>query len=154
MYKFHKSRKTMKGAILLAGILAVTVSCNRKQKALEQEMTQMKVEMQQQRTQDSLKAVYEEEKVAAVAAASARSKVYNRTSTNTAATPEEAKKKGMSTPLKGALIGAGAGALTGAAVSKKKGKGALIGAAVGAGAGAGTGVIIDKQKEKKEAENK
>ena len=36
---------------------------------------------------------------------------------------------------KSALIGAGAGAVTGAAVSNKRGKGAVIGGAIGAGAG-------------------
>ena len=36
---------------------------------------------------------------------------------------------------KSTLIGAGVGGVTGAAVSKKRGKGALIGGAVGAGAG-------------------
>ncbi|WP_373511446.1 YMGG-like glycine zipper-containing protein [Persicitalea sp.] len=62
----------------------------------------------------------------------------------------EVKKKGMSTPVKGALIGAGVGAATGAIVAKNnRVKGAVIGAVVGAGAGAGTGVIIDKRKEKK-----
>ncbi len=59
------------------------------------------------------------------------------------------KKKGMSTPVKGALIGAGVGAVTGAVVSKKKVKGAVVGAVVGAGAGAATGVIIDKRNAKK-----
>ncbi len=63
---------------------------------------------------------------------------------------EAKKKKGMSTPVKGALIGAGVGAATGAVVAKNnRVKGAVIGAVVGAGAGAGTGVIIDKRKEKK-----
>lgn len=61
------------------------------------------------------------------------------------------KKKGMSTPAKGAIIGAGVGAVTGAVVSKKKVQGAVIGAVIGAGAGAGTGVIIDKRKQKKAA---
>lgn len=36
---------------------------------------------------------------------------------------------------KSALIGAGAGAVTGAVVSKKRAKGAVIGGAIGAGAG-------------------
>ncbi len=63
---------------------------------------------------------------------------------------EVKKKKGMSTPVKGALIGAGVGAATGAVVAKNhRVKGAVIGAVIGAGAGAGTGVIIDKRKEKK-----
>ncbi len=57
------------------------------------------------------------------------------------------KKKGWSNTAKGAVIGAGAGALTGALVSKKKGKGAIIGGLIGAGAGAGTGAIIDHKKK-------
>ena len=63
---------------------------------------------------------------------------------------EVKKKKRMSTPVKGALIGAGVGAVTGAVVAKKsRVKGAVIGAVAGAGAGAVTGVIIDKRNEKK-----
>jgi uncharacterized protein YfiM (DUF2279 family) len=73
-----------------------------------------------------------------------------RTTPSTQTTPVAVKKKkGMSTPVKGALIGAGVGAATGAIVSKKKVKGAVVGAVVGAGAGAATGVIIDKRREKK-----
>lgn len=73
-----------------------------------------------------------------------------RTTPTTQTTPVAVKKKkGMSTPVKGALIGAGVGAVTGAVVSKKKVKGAVVGAVVGAGAGAATGVIIDKRNEKK-----
>ncbi len=76
---------------------------------------------------------------------------YKTTPTaETKPTAEVKKKKGMSTPVKGALIGAGVGAATGAIVAKNnRVKGAVIGAVVGAGAGAGTGVIIDKRKEKK-----
>ena len=54
-------------------------------------------------------------------------------------------KKGWSNKAKGAAIGAGAGAVTGAAVSNKKGKGAAIGAA----AGAGVGYLIGRHKDKK-----
>ncbi|GHB84170.1 YMGG-like glycine zipper-containing protein [Persicitalea jodogahamensis] len=75
---------------------------------------------------------------------------YRTTPTADTKPAAEVKKKGMSTPVKGALIGAGVGAATGAIVSKNnRVKGAVIGAVVGAGAGAGTGVIIDKRKEKK-----
>ncbi|AWG21100.1 glycine zipper family protein [Flavobacterium faecale] len=56
-----------------------------------------------------------------------------------------AKKKWSGT-AKGAVIGAGVGAITGAAVSKKKGTGAIIGGLAGAGLGAGTGAIIDGKK--------
>jgi uncharacterized protein YcfJ len=54
-------------------------------------------------------------------------------------------KKGWSNKAKGAAIGAGAGAITGAAVSNKKGKGAVIGGAVGAGAG----YLVGRHKDKK-----
>jgi hypothetical protein len=66
---------------------------------------------------------------------------------------EEKKKKGLNNAAKGAIIGAGAGAIGGAIINKEnRGKGAIIGGAVGAGAGAVTGVILDKRKKKKAAE--
>lgn len=51
----------------------------------------------------------------------------------------------MSHKKKGALIGAGAGAATGAVISKDKSKGAIIGGTVGAGAGYIHGSHKDKQ---------
>lgn len=67
---------------------------------------------------------------------------------------QQPKKKGWSNTAKGAVIGAGAGALTGALVSDQKGKGAIIGGVIGAGAGAGTGAIIDKSQKNKEEERR
>jgi hypothetical protein len=65
-----------------------------------------------------------------------------------------AAKKKMSSTTKGALIGAGVGAIGGAIIDKKKPwKGALIGGVVGAVAGAGTGAIIDAKKKKKQQQN-
>ncbi|WP_264520524.1 glycine zipper family protein [Flavobacterium sp. N1994] len=61
----------------------------------------------------------------------------------TAATP---KRKKWSRAAKGAVIGAGVGAITGALVDKKHGEGAIIGGLAGAGLGAGTGAIIDDSK--------
>ncbi|TDD99161.1 glycine zipper family protein [Flavobacterium cellulosilyticum] len=69
--------------------------------------------------------------------------VVNQPATSTTV----AKKKGWSGAAKGAVIGAGVGAATGAIVSKKKGTGAIIGGLVGAGVGAGTGAIIDDSKK-------
>jgi hypothetical protein len=57
------------------------------------------------------------------------------------------KKKGWSRAAKGAVIGAGVGAVTGAIISKKKGEGAIIGGLAGAGVGAGTGAILDSSKK-------
>jgi uncharacterized membrane protein len=54
----------------------------------------------------------------------------NETAAQTTKTKTVSSHKKKST-----LIGAGAGAVTGAAVSNKRGKGAVIGGAIGAGAG-------------------
>ena len=58
---------------------------------------------------------------------------------------EEKTKKGWSRKAKGAVIGAGAGAATGAIISNNKSKGAIIGGAVGAGAG----YLYGRHKDKK-----
>jgi hypothetical protein len=54
-------------------------------------------------------------------------------------------KRGWSQPKKGAVIGAAAGAATGAIVSKRRGRGAVIGGAAGAGAG----YLYGKHRQKK-----
>ena len=59
--------------------------------------------------------------------------------------PVAPAKKGWSSAAKGAAIGAGAGAITGVLVDKKKGRGAVIGGVVGAG----TGYVIGRAKDKK-----
>ncbi len=64
-----------------------------------------------------------------------------------APTSTTVKRKGWSGAAKGAVIGAGVGAITGAVVSKKKGTGAIIGGLAGAGVGAGTGAILDSKKQ-------
>ncbi len=61
-----------------------------------------------------------------------------------AATPRRRKWSGAA---KGAVIGAGVGAVTGAIVDKKHGEGAIIGGLAGAALGAGTGAVIDGKKK-------
>lgn len=63
---------------------------------------------------------------------------YSETQTTT-------QKKGWSSAAKGAVIGAGAGALGGVLIDKKDGRGAIIGGLVGAG----TGYLIGRDKDKK-----
>ena len=63
--------------------------------------------------------------------------------------PAKAKPKGWSKAAKGAVIGAGTGAVAGGIIGKNA-KGAVIGGLVGAAAGAGTGAIIDAKKKKNE----
>jgi len=60
------------------------------------------------------------------------------------------RKRRISRPVEGALIGAGVGAISGAIINKdNRGKGAVIGGIIGAGVGAGTGIIIDNKEKKK-----
>jgi len=60
--------------------------------------------------------------------------------------PVPAKKKGWSAKAKGAVIGAGTGAIAGAVINKRnRPVGALIGGVLGAGAGTGIGAILDKR---------
>ncbi len=54
-------------------------------------------------------------------------------------------KKGWSSAAKGAVIGAGAGALGGVLIDKKDGRGAIIGGVIGAG----TGYLIGRDKDRK-----
>lgn len=65
---------------------------------------------------------------------------------NGTATTEEEKKKGWSNATKGAVIGAGAGAIGGAVIAKKKGLGAVVGGVVGAAGGYIIGKDMDKRK--------
>lgn len=162
----------MKNVIIIASLVVATMGCNNKentnekiqaarQAAIDSVNRVVELERMKQATIDSMNLVKEEEKLAEAKKATTRTKetvIYRDGSSNSGYTPVSyapnapAKKK-MSNAAKGALIGAGVGALTGVAIAKdKKGKGALIGAGVGAGAGALTGVIVDKQKKKKQAQ--
>jgi len=67
----------------------------------------------------------------------------SRSSSGETAAP--AKKKGWSQAAKGAVIGAGAGALGGVLIDKKDGRGAIIGGVVGAG----TGYLIGRGQDRK-----
>jgi hypothetical protein len=59
---------------------------------------------------------------------------------------QEPERKGWSAKAKGAVIGAGAGAIGGAIINKRnRTAGAVIGGVLGAGAGTGIGAIIDKK---------
>src|SRR6476620_5316327 len=57
-------------------------------------------------------------------------------------------RKKWSGAAKGAVIGAGVGAVTGAIISKKKAEGAIIVGVAGAGVGAGVGAVLDDKKKK------
>lgn len=112
--------------------------------SMKMEVAKQEMEEKRQRSIDSMKQVADA-KAAEAAAKASRPVVIN----NTAPATAEQKRKGWSNAAKGAVIGAGVGAVTGAAISKRKGEGAVIGGLAGAGVGAGTGAIIDESKKKK-----
>jgi uncharacterized membrane protein YeaQ/YmgE (transglycosylase-associated protein family) len=67
--------------------------------------------------------------------------------------PQIEEKKRLNAVTKGAIIGAGVGAVAGVIVSKKKGKGAIVGGILGAGAGAAAGKVIKNKKDVKPSDN-
>ena len=150
--------------IFFASILSLMYACKpntnndaaqmamMKQSVIDSVNRQMTI-AQQQKTIDSLEVVAK--KPTKKPAKTAKTVVVERTTTSSEPAPMvgsvSKSKKGMSGAAKGALIGAGVGAVTGAMGSKKnKGKGAIIGGILGGGAGAGVGVLIDKKNKEKE----
>lgn len=150
--KFQDIRAAAKQAVMIFFCAFLVVSCKDTKdqaKVVEEDkqalidsmnvvLTQQKMELAKQKSIDSMQAIVDKQK-------NEKPKVvYHNTTTTT-----EKKRKGWSNTAKGAVIGAGVGAITGAAVSKKKGEGAIIGGLAGAGLGAGTGAIIDDSKKNK-----
>tara|TARA_R110002124_G_scaffold134909_1_gene297693 strand:+ start:691 stop:1095 length:405 start_codon:yes stop_codon:yes gene_type:complete len=134
----------MKYIYVLLASLAI-VSCQKTDKAAVLDdkaavIDSMKMEMVKAKVIDSMK--IEMAKQEEMKATTVKEVVV----VNQAAPAAPARKKWSST-AKGAVIGAGVGAATGAIISKKKGTGAIIGGLAGAGVGAGTGAIIDGSKK-------
>lgn len=134
----------MKKILMIFATVAIMVSCKNTDKqgmvtetevdAHQATIDSMKIIADKQHIIDSMK--LENEKAKPVV-------VHQTTTTQTTTT-----RKKWSGAAKGAVIGAGVGAITGAIVSKKKGEGAIIGGLAGAGVGAGTGAILDDKKKK------
>ena len=116
-------------------------------------LQQQQAKMVQQKTIDSMSAAAKMSKSAENGIArgthSSGSIQYVQGNAARAEVSTPAKKKGWSGAAKGVVIGAGVGALSGALIDNKKGRGAIIGGVAGAGIGAGTGAIIDDANKKK-----
>ncbi len=136
----------MKNAcVLLFSLLLVSCQFQNKEeieKAKQASIDSMKTAIEQQRVVDSMETELARVNEEKQTIENSKTVVVNNTTTQAAP-----KKKGWSNTAKGAVIGAGVGAVTGAIVSKKKGTGAIIGGVAGAGIGAGTGAIIDGNKK-------
>lgn len=159
--------------VLLFAGLAATSSCSnsaaeREKQAQQRALDSMKMELANQKRMDSMREVVrlqqqaidsindarQREAVAArsVSRRSAPSRSYSSASTQytgagQVAPVQQQQKKGWSAKAKGAVIGAGVGAVTGAIVNdRNRAAGAVIGGVTGAAAGTGVGAIIDKKK--------
>lgn len=113
----------------------------------------MRVVMEKQAIIDSMNALQAQREEAEKWEDLEKNEATNHTqavsSTPTQAQAAAPAKKKWSHTAKGALVGAGTGAITGAIVNKKRVEGALIGTVIGAGVGAGTGAIVDHSVKKR-----
>ncbi|MCE6992037.1 glycine zipper family protein [Dyadobacter sp. CY323] len=142
----------MKSLISMLFALVILNACNSNSdnneaalKAKQATIDSMKMALEKQAVVDSMNAVMaqrEEER--------AKEEKQQVVANSYSAPAETPKKKKWNHTAKGAVVGAGTGAITGAIVNKKRGEGALIGSLIGAGVGAGTGAIVDNSKKKKE----
>jgi len=130
--------------LAIAGVLSLNSCKNTDKQGIVQDdirqatIDSMNAVAEKQRVIDSMRIENEKE---------LRAKEKEVVVVNQQATTNTPQKKKWSGAAKGAVIGAGVGAVTGAIVSKKKGEGAIIGGLAGAGVGAGTGAIIDDKKK-------
>jgi hypothetical protein len=140
--------KVLASMLFSAAVLTGCNSSSNKQedvlKAQQATIDSMKVAMQKQAIVDSMNNVMAEREKEKIR--EEKQQIVTSDNTTPAAT---SKKKKWNHTAKGAVVGAGTGAITGAIVNKKRGEGALIGSLIGAGVGAGTGAIVDHSKKKK-----
>jgi Glycine zipper 2TM domain len=140
----------MKYLFLLIMIASVLTACNSgaekaaaAQKEKQKTIDSLNTALVKQKVIDSMKLVQ--------AKTVKKNTQVTQTSENMESTTSQpAKKKGLSHTAKGAIVGAGTGAITGAIINHDdRVKGAAIGTIIGAGIGAGTGLIVDKSVKKK-----
>jgi regulator of protease activity HflC (stomatin/prohibitin superfamily) len=141
---------------LCAGLLFTGCNSNSEKeetalKAKQVTIDSMKAVMVKKAVVDSMNAVMakREEEVREQNEAEKRQTEANRAVVQNSAAPQTTKKKKWSHTAKGAVVGAGTGAVTGALINKNRAEGAIVGTLIGAGVGAGTGAIVDNSKKKK-----
>lgn len=135
----------MKYTILLLSVSCFLLSCN------GGAAKQAEIQAAKQHIIDSVNAAHARlrtiDSMRTVEARRAEINAQNDAANST--TAPEKKKKGWSGAAKGAVIGAGTGAVAGAVIDKKHGEGAVVGGLIGAGVGAATGAVIDSKNKKK-----
>ena len=122
-------------------------------KAQQKTIDSMRVAMEKQAIIDSMSALQAQRQEAEKWEEIEKNEATHHTQAVASAPAQTAPaKKKWSHTAKGAVVGAGTGAITGAIVNKKRGEGALIGSLIGAGVGAGTGAIVDHTKKKRQGQ--
>ncbi|MET7258176.1 glycine zipper family protein [Dyadobacter fermentans] len=150
--------KALISMLLAASMLAACNTQSDKQEALlksqQKTIDSMRVAMEKQAIIDSMNALQaqrqEAEKWEDLEKTEATNHTHTAASAPAPAVAQAPAKKKWSHTAKGALVGAGTGAITGAIVNKKRVEGALIGTVIGAGVGAGTGAIVDHTVKKRQ----
>lgn len=156
----------MKRVVIAFAIATTFAACNNnaemnaklKQEAYKAVRDSLKLDSFQRAEAKEIEIAEEKERILALQAANRvnyasnsyassprRTYVKGVSETYTYSQPQPARKKGWSSAAKGAVIGAGAGAVTGILVDKKDARGAIIGGVLGAG----TGYVIGRSKDRK-----
>lgn len=153
----------MKNLVMAFAIAVTFTACNNnaetnarlKQEAIKAVRDSIRLDSFERAEAKRIEIAEERERILAVQAASRanyastpaprRTYVKGVSETYTYSQPQATKKKGWSSAAKGAVIGAGAGAVTGILVDKKDARGAIIGGVLGAG----TGYVIGRSKDKR-----
>lgn len=141
----------MKNLVMILAATAMMVSCKNTDK--QGAVTEMDVH---QNTIDSMKVVADKQRIidsmTIVNQNAPKQKevvvVHDNAVVHDNQAPAVRQRRKWSGAAKGAVIGAGVGAISGAIIDKKHhGEGAVIGGLAGAAVGAGTGAVIDGKKK-------
>ena len=157
----------MKVTMSLFSAAVILASCNgnsNKEAELVREkqlaIDSMKHVMEKKAIVDSMNTVMaknqeaQQEKEEAQRAEEKNSQVVANSNNGIRAQSQPARKKGWNHMAKGAVVGAGTGAVTGALVNKNRGEGAIVGSLIGAGVGTATGAFVDNSQKKKRQSNR
>ncbi|WP_353719357.1 glycine zipper family protein [Dyadobacter sp. 676] len=147
----------MKAVISMLLAASILTACNTQSdkqeaqlKAQQKTIDSLKAAMEKQAIIDSMNNVMAQRQEAEKWEEMDRNEAINHSkAVASAPVPAAPAKKKWSHTAKGAVVGAGTGAITGAIINKKRGEGALIGSLIGAGVGAGTGAIVDHSVKKR-----
>ncbi|WP_439556783.1 YMGG-like glycine zipper-containing protein [Dyadobacter sp.] len=147
--------KSLVSVLLAASVLSACNNSSKQQevalKAQQRTIDSIKTAMEKQAIIDSMNNVMAQQKEDQARQEEQVKEEQQMVATTNQAPQTVAQKKRWSHKAKGAVVGAGTGAVTGAIINKNRAEGALVGSLIGAGVGLGTGAIVDHEKKKKQS---